>query len=274
MRILALLAMFASMAWAASGVEVVRPAIAQMDGGPSDPPGFERIPGSVLYFSCRVANFAKNSEQKIRIAYSVQAFDPKGLPLAEIYKNEINEEVLPQDKEWQPKIATELMVPPLAPPGEYKVVVTVEDLVNNTKSQSSTPFKIRARTVEPSDSLVIRNFNFYRAEDDSQPVGKGAFRVGDELWAKFDIVGFKYAAENAVDVNYVVSILSNTGAVLWTQPEPAAEKSKSFYPKPYVPAVMNLSLKTVKPATYTMRVKVMDAVGGQSYETKQDFTVQ
>jgi len=72
----------------------------------------------------------------------------------------------------------------------------------------------------------------------------------------------------------VVSILNAAGTVLWKQPEPAQEQSESFYPKPYVQASMNLSLKTVKPAEYTMLVQVKDAVGSQSYETRQNFSVQ
>ena len=274
MRSLVLFALLPAALPAAPALEIVKPVISQMEGGAPDPSGFEHAGGETLFFSCRISGFAKNPEEKIQLAYSVQAFDPKGAPLAEIYKNEISEEVLPQDKDWQPKIETQVAVPPLVPPGDYKIVVKVEDLIAKTSAELPVPFRIRGRAVAPSATLAARNFRFYRREEDAQPLAKAAYRAGDELWAKFDIVGFKYGPSNKIDVSYVISILSVSGRVLWTQPDPALEQSESFYPKPYVTATMNLDLKTVKPAEYTMLLQVKDAVGGQTYETKQTFTVE
>ena len=95
------------------------------------------------------------------------------------------------------------------------------------------------------------------------------------MWAKFDIIGFKYGEKNRVDVSYVTSVIAPSGKVLWTQPEPAVEQSESFYPKRYVAATMGITLlaKTT-PGEYTIAVKVTDAVGKQTYEAKQTFTVE
>ena len=90
---------------------------------------FVHVPGETLYFSCRIAGYQKSPEEKVRLSFSVQAFDPKGVPLTELYKNEIADEVSPQDKEWMPKIETEVPIPPLVPSGGYKIVVKVEDLI-------------------------------------------------------------------------------------------------------------------------------------------------
>jgi hypothetical protein len=259
---------------AAPALEIVKPVISQMEGGDPLAPGYEHIGGETLFFSCRVSGFAKSAEQKVRLAYSVQAFDPKGVPIAEIYKNEMDAEVLPQDKEWEPKIELALPTPPLVPPGDYKIVVKLDDLEAKTSAELSVPFRMRGTVVEPSEKLVVRAFRFYRSEDDAEPMPKAAYRTSDDLWAKFNIAGFKYGPNNKVDVSYVVSILSASGAVLWKQPDPALEQSESFYPKPYVQASMNLSLKTVKPAEYTMLIQVKDAVGNQSYEIRQSFSVQ
>jgi hypothetical protein len=259
---------------AAPALEIVQPVISQMEGGEPVAPDYEHVGGETLFFSCRVSGFTKNSEDKIRLAYTVQAFDPKGVPIAESYKNEIASEVLPQDKEWQPKIELEVPTPPLVPPGAYKIVVKVDDLEAKTSAELAVPFRVRGPVVEPSDKLVVRSFRFFHAEDDAQPMAKAAYKVGDDLWAKFDITGFKYGANNKVDISYVVSILSASGAVLWKQPDPALEQSESFYPKPYVQASMNLNLKTVKAAEYTMQVQVKDAIGNQSFEIKQGFAVQ
>jgi hypothetical protein len=260
--------------WCA-GLEVVRPIIAQSDGGIPVPAGYQHVAGETLFFSCRIAGYAKTTEEKVHVTYSLQAFDPKGAPLTEIYKNEMITDVAPQDKEWMPKIATEIQIPPLVGAGTYKVLVKIEDLVNNTKAEVGVPFEVRSKIVEPSDTLVVRNFQFFRAEEDPQPLQKAVYRGGNVLWARFDIIGFKYGDKNRIDVSYIASVLGSGGKVLWTQPEPAAEQSDSFYPKRYVAASMSITLATnTTPADYTIAVTVTDAVGKQTYETKQAFTVE
>src|ERR1022692_4901612 len=169
----------------AAGLEVVRPSIAQIDGGIPVPRGYEHVAGETLFFSCRIAGYAKTPEEKVHVTYSVQAFDPKGAPLTEIYKNEMITDVAPQDKEWMPKIATEIQIPPLVGAGTYKVLVKVEDLVNNTKAELGVPFDVRSKVVEPSDTLVVRNFQFFRAEDDPEAIQKAVYRGGNVIWMKF-----------------------------------------------------------------------------------------
>ena len=267
--------MCSAVSCAAAGLEVVRQIIAQSDGGVSSPPGFEHVAGETLFFSCRISGYAKTPEEKVHVAYSVEAFDPKGLPLTEIYKNELVNDVAPQDKEWMPKIATEIQIPPLVGAGTYKVLIKIEDLVANTKAELSVPFEVRSKAVQPSDTLVARNFQFFRGEEDTQPIEKAVYRGGGALWAKFDIIGFKYGDKNRIDVSYVTSVLGPSGKVLWTQPEPAVEQSESFYPKRYVVASMGITLlaKTT-PGEYKIAVTITDAVGKQTYETKQTFTVE
>ena len=275
MRPISLL-LFCSAVWCApAGLEIVRPIVAQSDGGVASPPGFEHVAGETLFFSCRVAGYAKTAEEKVQLAYSVQAFDPKGVPLTEIYKNELMTDVTPQDKEWMPKITTEIQIPPLVGAGTYKIVVKVEDLVDKANAELSVPFVVRSKTVEPSDTLVVRNFQFFRGEDDPAPLIHAVYHGGDAVWTKFDIIGFKYGEKNHIDVSYVTSVIAPSGKVLWTQPEPAVEQSDSFYPKRYVAATMGITLlaKTT-PGEYTIAVKVTDAVGKQTYEAKQTFTVE
>jgi hypothetical protein len=260
---------------AAAALEIVKPVIATSDGGPPEPASYEYVPGETLYFTCRVAGFSKTAEEKVHVAYSVQAFDPKGLPLTEIYKNDMQTEVTPQDKAWMPKIATEVQIPPLLAGGTYKLVVTAEDLLAKTSTHLDVPFEVRGRTVEPSDTLVVRNFQFFRSEDATAPLDKPAYRPGDSVWARFDIIGFKYGDKNHIDVSYVTMVYAPSGKLLWTQPDPAVDRSDSFYPKRYVQASVGINLlKDTKPGEFSIGVKVTDALSGQTYETKQKFTVE
>jgi hypothetical protein len=246
-----------------------------MEGGTPDNPGFEHVPGETLYFSCRIDGYFKSPEAKIHLTYSVQAFDPKGVPLTELYKNEIVEEVSPQDKGWQPKIETEVAIPPLVGSGAYKIVVKVEDVMGKASQELAVPFKVRGHEVADSDTLVVRNFRFFRNEDDAQALAKASYKPGDGVWAKFDITGYKFGEGNKIDVSYVTSVIAPSGKVLWTQPEPAAEQSDSFYPKRYVAASFGITLQpNIKPGEYTIAVAVKDAVGNQTHEAKGTFTIE
>jgi hypothetical protein len=270
-----LLALLPALLGAAPALQIVKPVISQMEDGVPDGPDFKHVPGETLYFSCRLLGWSKTDEEKIHLAYSVQAFDAKGVPLSEIYKSELVDEVSPQDKEWLPKIRTEIAIPPLVNSGQYKIVVKAEDLIAKSQAELSVPFQVQAHEVAPSDTLVIRNFRFFRGEEDTQPLEKAVYKGGQGVWARFDITGFKYGDKNKVDVSYVTSVIAPSGKVLWTQPEPAVEQSESFYPKPYVPASMGISLQSnMRPGEYTIAVQVKDAVGGQTYEAKQTFTVE
>jgi len=137
------------------------------------------------------------------------------------------------------------------------------------------PFQVRGHEVAPSDTVVVRNFQFLKSEEDTVPMEKPAYKPGDAVWVKFDITGFKYGEKNKTDVSYSTSFLSPTGKVLWTQPELAVEQSESFYPKRYVAAQMGLNLlPNTRPGEYTIVLTVKDAVSGQTVESKYTFAVE
>ena len=275
MRPILLVAFLPAFLAAAPVFEIVRPVIAQSEGGAPLPAAFEHVPGETLFFTCRVVGYSKSPEDKIHVAYSVEAFDPKGVPIVEPYKNDLITDVAPQDKEWMPKIETEVQIPPLLASGTYKLVIKAEDVVAKTAARLEVPFQVRGHDVAPSATLVVRNFRFFRGEDDAEPLRKAAYRPGDGVWAKFDITGFRSGEKNHIDVSYVTSVIAPSGRVLWTQPEPAAEQGESFYPKRYVAASMGINLtSTIRPGEYTISVTVKDAVGKQTHETKQTFTVE
>ena len=148
-------------------------------------------------------------------------------------------------------------------------------MIAKTSVELPVPFLVRGRDVEPSETLTVRNFRFFRGEEDTQALAKAVYKPGDGVWAKFDITGYKYGDKNKIDVSYVTTVIAPSGKVLCTQPEPAAEQSESFYPKLYVPASMGINLTAnIRPGEYTIAVQVKDAGGGQTYEAKYTFTVE
>ena len=128
---------------------------------------------------------------------------------------------------------------------------------------------------KPSDQLVVRNFRFFGDENATQPLEKPVFHPGATVWAKFDMIGFTYGAGNKIDVSYVTSLVAAGGKVLWTQPDPAVEQSESFYPKRYVAADFGINLaRNIRPGEYDIVIAVKDAVGTQTCESRQTFSVE
>jgi hypothetical protein len=260
---------------APDALSIIDPTLSRSDDGVNEPKGTDHVAGELLFFTCRVSNYARSPEQKVNLSYSVQAFDPKGVALLDIYKNQIAEEVSPQDKDWLPKISTEIELPPALLTGNYKITVTVEDTVGHTKATLDVPFHVRGQAIQPTPTLAVQNMRYYKGEDDATPMPKAVYKAGDSLWLRFDVTGFKFGQNNNVHLNYTFSVLGADGAAIWTAPQPMVEEGEAFYPKPFVSGSFSIQVQgAVKPGDYAIGVKAIDLVGNQTVEAKQPFTVQ
>jgi hypothetical protein len=253
---------------------IVNAGIRQMEDGAALPAGFTYVPGEVLFFSFQVAGY-QTAEQKVHLTYEIQPLDPQGVRFLEPISGTVVETLAPEDKEWKPKIHPEIPLPTLAGSGVYKIVVKVTDDLAKATVTKEVPFEVRGREVAPSDTLVVRNFHFYRGEDEPTPLASAIYRPGDVVWARFDIIGYKFGDGNKVDVSYGIAVLNAAGRVLYSQDPAAVEQSASFYPKRYIPGAMNLNLQSnIRPGDYFIAVTVRDLVGDRKYETKEKFTVE
>ena len=273
----AVLVVFASLVYAATApLAIVKPSISDLEDGPAVPPSFTFVSGQFIFLSFQVAGYKVADEQKIHLSYKVDALDPKGVRLVEPFVGTVDTTLADEDKNWKPKVRCQILIPPLAPSGTYKISVQVTDDLNKGASVSQDiPFEVRGRDVPASDTLVVRNFQFYRGEDDREPLKVAGYKAGDTLWARFDMVGYKFGAGNSIDVDYGISVLAPSGKVLFTQDKAAEEKSSSFYPKAFVPGSMNLSLQsTIRPGQYTIVLSVRDHIGNQTAEARGNFTIE
>jgi hypothetical protein len=272
---LLILAFCCSLFAATPPLAIVRSTISDRDGGAALPNGYTHHPGETMFFSFQVDGFTPSSGARIHLTYKIEAFDSHGTRIMEPTASEIEEALAPEDKNWKPAVRQEIVIPPLADSGAYKIAVSVTDEVGKATATQEIPFEVRGHRVDPSDTLVIRNIRFYRGEDDKDALLKAAYRRGDAVWARFDIIGFKYGDSNAVDVSYDVAVLAPGGKVLYSQPQAGEDRSESFYPKRYVPAVMSLATKAdTRPGEYTISITAHDGVGHQTFEARQSFTIE
>jgi hypothetical protein len=266
-----------------AALTLVSAGVRQFEDGPPVPTGTQFVAGETVFYSVQVSGYmiappatpGEPDKRKVRLSYTIDAFDPKGVKIVETVQSVLDTEISDQDKEWKPKVRNEILIPPFAPPGKYKVAIKVTDDLAKVSASAETIFEVSGFVVEPASELTVHNFGFYRSEDDAKPIPTAAYRAGDTLFARFNMVGFRFGERNTIDLAYDVAVLNPQGKQIYAQPNAAVENSFSFYPKPYVPGGMNLSLQAdMAKGQYTIVLTVHDFVGKQNFETKQTFDVE
>jgi hypothetical protein len=265
----------AAKAPAAGALKIARPVISQSEDGPPLENGLLFQPGEVVFFSFQVENYKAGATGKVQLTGHIQAFDPRGTAIIPQDEVVIGTTLADEDKEWKPKLRLQIQMPSIAPPGIYRIKYEVTDLQTKQTASAESTFPVGGEGVEPAASLTIRNTGFYRTQDDATPLKTVAYRAGDILWVRFDITGYKYGEQNAIDVTYDVAVNGPDGKQLFSQEDAAVEKSQAFYPQPWVPGAFNLSLQsTMRAGTYTLVLTAHDGIGKQSAVLKADFRVE
>jgi hypothetical protein len=274
------MAVFTALAAAAADkkLAIQHMAVAQSEDGTPVPSDFRFAAGDVIFFSCQVAGYTKRPKEddnQIDLSYQVEARDSKAVLIIPIENGKVAANLGAEDKDWLPKIRHSIALPPLADSGQYRISVKVKDNFGNSEAEASAPFAVESRDVAPSDTLVVRNFRFLRTEEDKDPLQIPAYRLGDTVWARFDMTGYKIGEKNHFDVEYGLKVLRPSGETTYEQPHAADEKNESFYPQRYTPGVLSLNLpRDLNRGGYTIVLTVRDNVGNQSYETRQKFAVE
>jgi len=261
-------------------LSIERPALHQFEDGPDLAHDFQFASGETLYFDFLIGGYQKaevekTGDQKIDLSWNIAVQDPEGIPVIAPQSGKIATELAAEDKKWMPKARAEIAIPPHAPSGTYKILITATDGLAKTSATREFTFQIRGHTVPPAPSLEIRGLGFYASEEAPTPLSPAAYRPGENVWIRFEIVGFRLGEKNAFNVNYGIAVLRSNGEQLFAQQDAAAEKGDSFYPRRYIPAGLSLNLqKDIRPGPYTVIITVRDAIGNTQAESRQVFTVE
>lgn len=264
---------------AASKLAFERLALHQYEDGPLLASSYQFLPGETIWFSVRIAGFESQpagDNRNVKISWQVGIVDPDGVAVEAPRTGRLDESLRSQDKDWVPKFVVSFLLPSFVPGGTYHIPVTVKDELAGSEITGGLEFSVRAESIEPAASFVIRNFRFLRNETDAEALRQPVvYKPGTTLWARFDMAGYKFEANHKFSVDYGLAVLSADGKELFAQPEAAAESKESFYPQLRVPGALSLKLDpNVPPATYTLVVTVHDKIGGQVAEQRETFRVE
>lgn len=246
---------------------------AQFEDGP--PLGSYRlVPGEIVYFSFTAENYTRSATGRVELTGHVQIFDPRGTSVSPAEEIPLITNLSEEDKNWKPKLRAQIALPPIAVPGVYKIKFDATDEPSHQSASGEATFQVDAKNVAPANELVIRGLNFYRNQEDETALITPVYRPGDVVWVKFYITGYKYGGMNAIDTTYDVELFGAEGKSIMKQEDAAMQKSMSYYPQPYIPAVFSLTLKsTMSRLVYTVVITARDAMGGQTATAKAEFQV-
>lgn len=263
----------------ASKLAFERLALHQYEDGPLLASSYQFLPGETIWFSVRIAGFESQpagDNRNVKLSWQVGIVDPDGVAVEPPRTGRLDESLRSQDKDWVPKFVVSFLLPSFVPGGTYHIPVTVKDELAGSEITGGLEFSVRAESIEPAASFVIRNFRFLRNETDAEALRQPVvYKPGTTLWARFDMAGYKFEANHKFSVDYGLAVLNADGKELFAQPAAAAESKESFYPQLHVPGALSLKLDTnVPPATYTLVVTVHDKIGGQVAEQRETFRVE
>jgi hypothetical protein len=279
-RLLLILALEAGAADTPVKITIHETALHQFEDGPALQSNQHYMAGELVFVSARFSGYtkyAKSDDEKprVKLTYTWESLDPEGVPVVEAVNGSVDTELSPQDKDWMPKVRHDFPLPPLADPGNYKIVLTVKDEYNSATQRKEIPFTVRGHIVEPSGTLTVRNFRFLRTEDDAVPLPTPAYRPGDAVWARFDITGYKIGEKNRYSVSYGIEVLRDGGELLYREPVAAQQAEESFYRKRYMPGVVNVNPSAdIAKGGYAILVRVDDRLSGAKHESVHKFRIE
>ncbi len=256
---------------------ITEAALHQYEDGPPLQSNHYFVPGEVVFVSFRVGGYkaTETDPPKVKLNYQIDAFDPEGVLLVETKTDRIEKDLAPQDKNWQPKVRYSFSVPPLGDPGTYRAVIAVKDETGGGSAKRELSLTVRGHTVEPSPTLVVRNFRFLRDETEASIAAGATYRAGDPIWARFDVTGYKIGEKNRFTVSYGLEVLRSNGESIYTEPKAAEESAESFYRRRYMPGELNLRPSSdIAKGEYTIVLRVDDHLGGQKDESRHIFHIE
>ncbi len=256
-----------------SALGAIEPVVSQFEDGPAI--GNQRVvPGESVFFRFGAAGYKTSDSGRVQLTGHMQVFDSRGIAIMPKDEVVVGTTLRDEDKNWKPKLHFQFQIPPIAPPGAYKIRFEATDDQTKQTASAETSVNVDGRDVPPADSIVVRNLNFYRNPDEEVPLRVAAYRPGDSVWVKFDVTGYKHGEQNAVDVTYDVSVTDAGGKELFSQPDAASEKSQAFYAQPWVPGVFSLTLQAnMRPGSYRVSITGKDAVAAKSVVATAQFQV-
>jgi hypothetical protein len=252
----------------------------QFEGGRAWIPGYRPAAGETFAFDFRVSGFATvegDFDAKLKLRFLAELVDSAGRPLAKPVSGASAVDVTEEDqkKNWKPKFSGEFQLPVLLRKQDATLRVSVEDEIANRKTSAERTFTIAGPDIPDGAKLAVANFRFLRSEEDVEPLGIPAYRQGDMVWGRFEIIGFQTSPQGEIDVSYGIEVENAAGKKLYSQEVAAEERKQFFYPPAYVPGLVSLQLqRNTALGEYVVRIHVRDRLAEAASQSEFRFSIE
>jgi len=259
---------------------IIGAGVQSSEDAPFVPAGYRFQPGEFVYTTFQITGFQAQrgtgeQPRKLAMTFTVRPEDANGVALCPPVSDKIEEELNAEDKNWTPKRRASFLIPSFVAAGQFQIHIVANDLVGKTETSKLVPFRIGGISVASPGSLSVQDFQFFRRENDRQPVEVAAYSAGDSVFARFVMTGFKVADKNAYHVSYQIFVTRPDGKPYLDRPDAADLASGSFYPAQYLPGEFALTTSRDSPkGTYIILLKVFDKVANTSKELRVPFTIE
>jgi hypothetical protein len=261
-------------------LQILSAGVESSEDAPFVSPNFQFLPGDYVYLQFQIAGYsvkmsADSEVRKMSLTYEISPQDSKGVALAPAVSGEIKDELTSEDKNWTPKRRSSFLLPSFVAAGEFRVHLTVKDVIGNTSTERDLPFRIGGVAVIPTRALAVQDFEFLRKEEDTQALEVPAYSPGDTVYARFNMTGFRLLPGNEYRLSYGLTVTRPDGKAYLNAPGAAELSNHSFYPVAFVPGAISISTtRGAARGQYVLMLTVRDAVGSQSYQVKRAFTIE
>ena len=237
-------------------------------------------PGEFVYTTFQIAGFqvqggTEEQPRKVALSYTVAAEDANGVPLVAPVSEKIEVELSAEDKNWTPKRRASFSLPSFVAAGQFQIHIAVKDSIGKTETSKLLPFRIGGVPIANPGSLNVQDFQFFRRENDRQPVEVPAYSAGDSVFVRFVMTGFKVGEKNGYRVSYEILVTRPDGKPYLDRADAAELAADSFYPAQYLPGEFALTTSRDSPkGTYIILLRLRDKVANASKEVRFPFTIE
>ena len=245
---------------------ITHPSIARSEDGTPVYAPESFVGGETVHFSFYVEGYTRVGNA-VKLNFDAQPKDAEGVALAPVESDEEPYILTPEDRDWKPKLRGSFLLPSVLAAGTYHIELKVTDVFSHQTASRDLSFLVSGIEVPKTANLAILGLAFYRNDDDEKPLSTAAYRLTEEVHARFQIVGFRRSEKGPIDVVYGISVADAEGRVLFGEANAAEDKSDEFYPKPFVPGILAFSVKPgTPPGDYVLTVTARDLIGNQTAE--------
>jgi uncharacterized RDD family membrane protein YckC len=215
-------------------------------------------PGDVVYIEYQIADFARDSESRMKVDLEAVIIDPNGLPLHYPWSK-----LMSQSSDGAPLNGSfSATIPAFAPPGPFVFKLSANDHIGDSKLEAIASLMVDAAAIAPADDLEIRDFVLSLSKD-GEPADPLIIEGSGTIYMRCKILGIEFR-DDASDLQMAFRVTGPQGNMLLDEPDFFRNQDTYEYHPPgfYLPITGHLSIPSgADKGEYTLEYIMRDNFG-------------